>query len=81
MLRQMATIRTGGNGHEVTPYLASSRSGSPDSLPSLGCYAHQQPKRRQTLRQQRLRGGQPCRLEQLATGIMAGTATKSCADY
>jgi hypothetical protein len=51
MLQAMATIRTGGLGHELTPYLPSSRSGSPETLPPLGCHAHQQPGRHQILHQ------------------------------
>jgi len=47
----MAMIRTGGLGHELTPYLLSSRSGSPNVLAALGCYASQQPSMHQSRHQ------------------------------
>ena len=50
MPQVMAMIRTGGHGHDLTSYLLSSRSSSPELLPSLGCYANQRPLMRQTLR-------------------------------
>ena len=67
-------IRTGGQGHELIPYLLSSRSGSPDSLASLGCHANQQPSMHQIQHHQRLCGRQSGGFEQLAAGITAGTA-------
>ena len=69
----MATIRTGGFGHELTPYLPSSRSSSPDPLPSLGCYAHQQPSRHQIQHQRHCRG-QSGKLKQAETRLMGKVA-------
>jgi len=51
MPQAMAMIRTGGLGHELTPYLLSSRSGSPNVLAALGCYASQQPSMHQSRHQ------------------------------